>query len=348
MKPNHHTNPKQVSEASKGLMHLLVDSVELPTGHEARFLVDFYYDIQHYRKSLANQTRSLKTAKQDTKCIQVFHDLQFETECAVKKVLGRWADSQPIGQWAQSIPGVGPVLTAGLMAYIDITQAPTVGHIWRFAGLDPTQHWLGAIGGKQVLDRILANNGSDLQRAILPLAREIGTRPETLTRLATTSPKTKRTLKLTKLRLAKAAAKRPWNARLKTLCWLIGESFVKVSNNAKDIYGGMYVSQKELYQSRNDAGDYAETAAAQLKDKKFGRSTEAYKHLKAGHLSPAQIHARAKRWAVKLFLAHYHERAYVLHYGKPPPKPYPIEVLGHAHYMPPPGGSQSPREYQVP
>jgi hypothetical protein len=34
------------------------------------------------------------------------------------------------------------VLSAGLLAHIDITKAPTVGHIWRFAGLDPTAVWM--------------------------------------------------------------------------------------------------------------------------------------------------------------------------------------------------------------
>jgi hypothetical protein len=53
-------------------------------------------------------------------------------------------------------------------------------------------------------------------------------------------------------------------------------------------------------------------------------------------LPPAHIHARAKRYAVKLFLAHYQQVAYELHFGKKPPNPYPIEILGHAHMIDPP------------
>ena len=44
-------------------------------------------------------------------------------------------------RWARSIYGIWPVLAAGLLAHIDIEQAPTVGHIWSFAGLDPTKKW---------------------------------------------------------------------------------------------------------------------------------------------------------------------------------------------------------------
>ena len=47
-------------------------------------------------------------------------------------------------------------------------------------------------------------------------------------------------------------------------------------------------------------------------------------------LPPAQLHRRAVRWAVKLFLAHYHEVSYLASYGAPPPLPYIIE-RGHAH-----------------
>lgn len=41
-----------------------------------------------------------------------------------------------------SIHGIGPVISAGLLAHIDIHRAVTVGHIWRFAGLDPSVKWL--------------------------------------------------------------------------------------------------------------------------------------------------------------------------------------------------------------
>jgi len=55
-----------------------------------------------------------------------------------------------------------------------------------------------------------------------------------------------------------------------------------------------------------------------------------------GKLPPAHIHARVKRWAVKLFLAHYHHVAWTLAIGAPPPKPYVIAVLGHADFIAPP------------
>ena len=150
----------------------------------------------------------------------------------------------------------------------------TVGHIWGFAGLDPTVTW-----GK--------------------------------------------------------GEKRPWNASLKTLCWKIGESFVKVSGNPKAFYGTVYKQRKELETARNERGEYADQAKAMLERKRFGKDTQARAHYEAGRLPPAHIHARAKRYAVKLFLAHYFEVGYTLATGHAPPMPYPIAIQGHAHKIDP-------------
>lgn len=148
--------------------------------------------------------------------------------------------------------------------------------------------------------------------------------------------------------------KRPWNASLKRLCWLIGESFVKVSGNKRDQYGKLYLERKAYETAKNEKGDYAEQAAAALarmKNKRERRAVDVpdgteppadpaevkrYRALlEAGKLPPAALHERSKRWAVKLFLAHYHEVAYVNHYGHPPPLPYPIAHLGHTHLIKP-------------
>ncbi len=130
--------------------------------------------------------------------------------------------------------------------------------------------------------------------------------------------------------------KRPWNAKLKTLCWLCGESFVKVSGNDKDVYGKFYVSRKAMEAERNERLEYKDQAATILTEKKIGKDTEAYGHYSAGKLPPAQIHARAKRYAVKLFLSHLHYVMYLDRFGVVPPDPYVIARLGHVDFITPP------------
>lgn len=130
--------------------------------------------------------------------------------------------------------------------------------------------------------------------------------------------------------------KRPWNASLKTLCWKAGESFVKVQANESDVYGKVYAERKELEVARNERGDFADQAARVLQEKRIRRSTDAFGHYSEGRLPPAHVHARAKRYAVKLFLAHLHHVMHEDHFGAPPPKPYIIEHGGHTHFIAPP------------
>ena len=243
---------------------------------EARYLVDAYYVIQEYRKTAANQLRAATAEnEQPSEILQGFLSEYERLENAMKRELERFAKSSEIGRWALSICGIGPVITAGLLAEIDIRKAPTVGCIWAFAGLAPGVEW-------------------------------------------------------------KKGEKRPWNARLKTLTWKISDSFVKVSGRDSDIYGKVYRQRKELEQERNEAGMFADQAARKLAETKIGKDTEAYKWYSVGKLPPGHIDMRARRYATKLFLAHFWEVAYRDHYKVAPPLPYPIAFLGHAHKIDPP------------
>ena len=242
---------------------------------EARYLVDAYYLWQEQRKRSDNQVRALQEGEEPSDVIAWAANLANRFEGRIKTLLDSYSDGSPVGRWSKSIVGIGPVIAAGLLAHIDIEKAPTVGHIWRFAGLDPTVSW-------------------------------------------------------------ERGQKRPWNAELKTLCWKAGESFVKVSGRDEDVYGHIYVERKLLETERNDRGEFAEQAERKLATTKIGKATDAYKAYSAGKLPPAHLHARAKRYAVKLFLAHWHHVAFEVRYGTAPPKPYIIEHGGHTHYLAPP------------
>lgn len=237
--------------------------------NEARYLVDSYYQMQENRKRSANQVRALSEGGEPHGVITWLLENSHMLEKQIAGALDVYSRSHPLGKWARSVKGIGPVIAAGLLAHIDLERAPTVGHIWRYAGLDPTSKW-------------------------------------------------------------EKGHKRPWNASLKTLCWKIGESFVKVSGHDDAFYGKVYLERKAYEQAKNEAGDYREQAEAGAK--RVGKNTESYKHYVEGKLPPGHIHARAKRYAVKLFLAHYHEQGLRL-MGKEPPMPYPIAILGHAHVI---------------
>lgn len=129
--------------------------------------------------------------------------------------------------------------------------------------------------------------------------------------------------------------RRPWNADLKKLCFLLGESFVKVHNQPDDIYGKFYKDRKVLEAARNAEGLFADQAKATLESKNFNKDTDAYAAYIAGRLPQARIHARARRYAVKMFLSHLQHVGWVALHGEAPAKPYAIAHLGHAHFIAP-------------
>jgi hypothetical protein len=269
------TNQTETPEVVRRLKRDLVKAASSLSVDEARYLVDAYYAMQEYRKAAANQVRALAESKEPHSVLLWLFEQNDTVEKQIKRALDAWTDSLPAACWAKSICGIGPVISAGLAAHIDISRCQTVGCIWRFAGLDPTVEW-------------------------------------------------------------KKGEKRPWNAGLQCLCWKVGESFVKVSGRDEDFYGKLYLQRKQQEINRNDAGMFAEQAARKLERFKIGKDTDAYKAYSVGKLPPAHIHSRAKRWAVKLFLSHFHYVAYTLANGAPPPKPYVISIQGHADMIMPP------------
>lgn len=132
--------------------------------------------------------------------------------------------------------------------------------------------------------------------------------------------------------------KRPWNARLKVLCWKIGDSFVKFHNHPDCLYGHLYAERKALEVERNMAGAFAELAAATLVDKKI-RQPETRAKYDAGQLPDGRIDLRARRYAVKIFLVHWWKVATEIETGRPAPRAWVLEHGGHTNEIPVPNWS---------
>ena len=137
---------------------------------------------------------------------------------------------------------------------------------------------------------------------------------------------------------AQKGEKRQWNAKLKRLCWLIGESFTRVSGRDDAVYGRVYRNRKTQEISRNEAGLFVDQAEKTLATVNIGKDTDTYQWYTEGKLPPARIHLRAQRYAVKLFLSHWHYVAFEVMFGTPPEKPYILTLPEHAlHFIMPPG-----------
>lgn len=299
---------------------------------EARYLVNAYYTMQEHRMATGNQVRSLFESGEPNGAIRFFHKQYAQTEKNIQRILDVYTLEHPVGAWMRGIKGVGPVIAAGLLAHIDIHQAPTVGHIWSFAGLDPNVTWWGRKKAEEHVQNVMGDTRKVTQEHVRCLAERAGRKPENIVRIATGGGEKK----LTRSNLTAALAKRPWNAKLKTICWKLGEAFVKVQNYPDDIYGHVYAERKLLELARNEEQMFADQAKQILRERNIGKDTEAYKWYSRGMLPPAHIHARAKRYAVKLFLSHLHEFWYEYEFQETPPLPYPIAFQGHTHKIPRP------------
>lgn len=131
--------------------------------------------------------------------------------------------------------------------------------------------------------------------------------------------------------------KRPWNARLKVLQWRLGDCFMKFHNHPTCFYGQVYAERKAVEVARNESGVFAAQAASSLASRTF-KDKALRETYAAGRLPAGRLELRARRVAVKLFLAHYFEVAYTEHYGKRPQKAYILQYDPdhHQHYIPPP------------
>lgn len=258
----------------------LLQAAETMGDREARFLVDGYYVIQNNRKRANNQIKAMErqAEKQGTDpephiLLDWLFNQSMVLENQIKRALDRYTRSHLMGRWMRQVVGIGPVISAGILANLE-TARDTAGKVYAFAGIagDGQKEW-------------------------------------------------------------KRGEKRPYNARLKVVCWHAGQSFMKLSNRPDCFYGQHYRKRKAFEQAMSDSGQRTETAAQWLPRVK--KTTEAFKHYSAGRLPPSQIDGRARRYAVKLFLSHVNE-VWLVKLGRKPPAPFAIGRLGHGGYIPPP------------
>lgn len=268
------------------------------TGDDARILLGTYDDIQTARMASARRFATVG-GEEVAELMDAAMGRLKALERWTAKVLGAYARSTPWGRWALSINGVGAIGAAGLSIYVDPERFSSVGKVWRTFGLDPTMKW-----------------GKGQKRPFIPAA--------------------------------------------KRLAYLIGESIIKVGDRGP--YGPLYKRRKAYEWEKNLSGQLAQAAMEMAPrateyqkywvsgqvDPEYARKVAEGKVpqqkpvlLKKGEggvpmLPPVVIHARARRWVVKLLISHFWEVRYWYTFNKRPPLPYAIAHKGHVDYIPPP------------
>lgn len=312
------------------------------TANEARYLVDTYYQMQENRKRAENQVRALSADEEPHATIAWLSKNARWLENQIKRALDVYGDASPLGRWAKSQIGIGPVISAGLLAHINLEAAPTVGHIWNFAGLSPDVKWFSAVEATAIVKEVVGEARKITPEHVATCALKVNRKVASLEKGREFLKRQSQQKGWTRDVLKSVLSLRPWNARLKTLCWKIGESFVKVKGKPDAYYGILYIERRALEDERSAKGEFKKQAEEGAK--RVGKSTEAYKAYSKGFLPAGHLYARAKRYAVKRFLAHYHEMGYKLVLGKSPPNPYPLGIQGHTGYEAPPNQNFESRD----
>lgn len=336
---------------------------------EVRTLVDYYYIIQENRKAANNQISQLEKTGEPHALLRYVHKQADVLESQIKGAMDLWTDEHPVaGVIKEHVFGIGPVIAAGLVAHFDIHKAKTAGGFWRYAGLDPSSRW---VSRDKVRDWIKSNKDVPVDDLLFRAASYFGRSSETLQRMASTDVDGK-PIAMTYETLAKAISRRPYNASLKTLCWKIGDCFMKFSKKQRRLCPscGGYTSGKLVEDGEEEVGTHCKhcnedissvamqpacfygqiyrkqkqhliglneggqlsKTAFDTLDRKNIQDSRTLAMYKSGRLSDGHIDGMAKRFAVKLFLSNLHEFWCAVE-GIPCPQPYAMSILGHAHYI---------------
>lgn len=285
----------------------LQKSSELLSREQARYLVDMYYQIQDFRIQAAGQKRASSIDGEPHAVVGWVFDSMHIIEKNIQNALGRFARSYTVGQWLQSLTGIGPVISAGLLAHLDVRDRPTAGHFWSFAGLNPTAKW----------EKKQKRPWNAKLKVLLWKAGESFVKTQSL-----------ESDYYGKLFVARKAKEWQWN--LEGLNAGAATAAIEARDYGKDTNARAWYS-----------GQFTPEAAREWLDKEPRPMQPDEKNGDCGlpMLPPAHVHARARRWVEKLFLSHVHHVMYEDYYGTAPSQPYAFEQLkneDHRHYLAPP------------
>jgi len=262
---------------------------------ELKLLVSTYYALQKERIQTGNRIKALERSGVAKSRATDLHEhldeelKRIETWIA-DKVEDRLEGVDIYNAWLRHVPGVGPMLAAGLISVIDpISEVEKPSSLWKYAGLH-------VVDGK--------------------------------------APKRARGTKV------------DWNPFARTLTWKISDSFVKAGGYYRKVYDRARHKEDNRAPFKvpiEDAQGYllAENVGSIKKGEMIGRENfskfrKQAKGRKDVLVTLTDMHKfnRAKRKAVKLFIAHLWAIWRDLD-GLPVRVPYVVEKLGH-ELIPPP------------
>jgi hypothetical protein len=206
-------------------------------------LITRYYQVQEHRIKIGNQIFQLEEASQPVAPFDNYYERFHDIEKDMAKYMESEIKEHTMYDWLKEIKGIGPIISCALLSTINIKEARHVSSVWKYAGLD------------------VASDGQARSR-----------KKEHLEEYEYLDSKGKKKKKMGIT----------FNPFLKTVCWKIGESFVKSKGDYREIYD----NSRKFYDEK-----FPKEVTVEGKTKKYKKYTKGHKY------------AMAKRRAVKLFLS---------------------------------------------
>lgn len=281
------------------------------TDSEARFLVDTFHAQQKMRIRINNQIKQLDRDAEATgaeaepnQMLKYIYDQQSAVEKNISTAIELSAFMHPMYWFFEQTKGIGPGIAMKLLAHLDIHKAPTVGHFWSFAGMNPEARW--EKGKKRP-------HNADLKRTMFLITDQFIKRKN--------DPDSHYSR---------------WLFERRDMEWQRNLNGGNTDSCAQALEAKRFgdTTDAKAWYSGQCCPDKARAMLAE------GETPTASKCKADGDglpmLPPAHVVMRARRWTAKLFLAHLHDRWYRFEFGEAPPKPYVIDHKGHAHIIEPP------------
>lgn len=259
---------------------------------ELRAMCAAYLGFQDDRIAAAHTKAKIEENSRPGYEVNVLEDSirVYEAEEAKYKVLIESAcKGLPIGVWAMSHAGIGPIVAGTLISNLDFARAKTPGAFVRFGGMDPTRKWFGKVDAERLYDEVYAQFRVISMAFIEELCRRQNIRVERFQVDLTDGQMP------TRDEIIKAMCRLPWNAAVKRCIYIYGTGINKLwRKKPTDAYIRLFRSTVAREREKNLDGTNAPAASQKLSRFNIGDDTSASLWYR-GLFSPAT----ARNWYIE-------------------------------------------------
>lgn len=117
----------------------LQSSQENITTKELEYLIERYYQVQKHRIAMGNEVFQLEQEGSNPVTLNYYGQRFKEVEDEIAKTIEKAIKNHEMYDWLKQIKGIGPILGAALVAFIDIERAEHASSVWKYCGLAPDQ-----------------------------------------------------------------------------------------------------------------------------------------------------------------------------------------------------------------